>query len=119
MAETKMDYSIGHLRIKYLDLANVSFAQNNYIGANGYVDSFLDTIKEETKSGQVIKEEFDKITLMKRQRLDSLVESIKDLGYLEKKDVKNSGKEEIEINTIHDKKEVCWRVAMKEGLFNE
>ena len=45
--------------------------------------------------------------------------SVKDLVYLEKKDVENSGKEEIEINTIHDKKEVCWRVAMKEGLFNE
>jgi len=119
MTETKMDYSIGHLRIKYLDLANIAFAQNNYIGANGYIDSFLDTIKEETNSGQTIKKEFDKITFMKRQRLIDLTESVKELGYLEKKDVENGGKEEIEINTIHDKKEVCWRIAMKEGLFNE
>jgi len=124
MTETKIDYSIGHLRIKYLDMANISFAQNtennsNYIAANGHIDSFVDTIKEESKAGKAIKDEFDKITLMKRQVLTNLSESIKDLSYLEKNDIKNRGREEIEINAIHDKKEACWRIAMKEGLFNE
>jgi len=112
------DYSIGHLRIKYLDLANISFAQNNYTIAKGYIDDFLDTIDEKTDEGKEIKNEFDIIMQRKKRQLNELDTSVKNMGYLEQKDITNDGRESIEINTIHDMKEVCWRVALKGGLFN-
>ena len=119
MAEKQLgDYSIGHLRIKYLDLANISFAQNNYTIAKGYVDDFLETIDETTDEGKELKKEFDIITARKNKQLKELETSVANMGYLEQKDIKNDGRESIEINCIHDKKSVCWRIALKGGLFN-
>ena len=117
--KTLGDYSIGHLRIKYLDLANISFAQNNYTIAKGYIDDFLDTIDETTTHGKNIKTEFDKIHARKKHQLGELEKSVQSLGYLEQKDISNDGRESIEINCIHDMKEVCWRIALANGLFNE
>ena len=38
-------------------------------------------------------------------------------GYLEQKDLQDEGKTNIEVNSIHDRKQVCWRIALQEGLF--
>ena len=120
MAEKQLgDYSVGHLRIKYLDLANISFAQNNYTIAKGYVDDFLDTVDENSDEGKEIKTEFDKIYTRKKNQLKELETSVESMGYLEQKDLKNDGRESIEVNAIHDMKEVCWRIALHSGLFNE
>jgi len=117
--EVGMSYSVGHMRIKYLDLANMSFAQGNYLQCKGYIDNFLDTIDENSDVGKEIKKEFDKIYLNKR-RVDEVIESqVKNLGYLERKDFEDSAKLENEVNTIHDLKEICWRVSLKNGLFYE
>jgi len=110
-------YTVGHLRMKYLDLANMSFAQNNYIAADGYIKNFLDTIKDDSKAADLIKKEFDKIILQKRKSIEELIKSTESLGYLEQKDILDEGKTNIEVNCIHDKKVVCWKVAQEEGLF--
>lgn len=114
-----MNYSVGHARIKYLDLANMSFAQGNYIQCKGYVDNFLDTVDKESESGKTLKKEFDKIYANKKKVEDAIDEQVKKLGYLEKKDFEDGAKAENEINTIHDLKETCWRIALKDGLFYE
>ena len=116
---TVSDYKIGHLRIKYLDLANISFAQNDFIRANGYIKNFLDTVDDKSEAGRIIKEEFDKIILRKKREIESLESTLKNLGYLEQKDFETKGRAEIEINAIHDMKEVCWRISLEHGLFNE
>ena len=113
------DYSIGHLRGKYLDLANMGFAQNNFIASSGYINDFLATIKEESEAGKEIKIEFDKITTIKRQRIEEIKKNAEKLGYLEKKDFENRGREDAEVNAIHDKMVVCWKVALNVGLFND
>jgi len=113
------NYSTGHIRRKYLDLANMSFAQNNFIAAKRYIDSFLDTIPENNKASDDIKKEFDKVILIKNQRITEIKKDAENLGYLEKKDFENNGREEAEINVIHDMKEICWRVASDNGLFND
>jgi len=114
-----MDYSIGHIRIKYLDLANMSFANGNYLQAKGYIDNFLDTVKEDSTSGKEIRDEFDKLFDNKQKIEESITEKTKTLGYLERKDFEDSAKTEIEVNNIHDIKEICWRIALKNGLFHE
>jgi hypothetical protein len=116
MVETD-GYSVGHLRIKYLDLANMAFAQNNYIQADGYIKSFLDTIKDGSKAAEIITREFDRISNRKKVSLEELTKSTENLGYLEQKDLFDEGRTSIEINSIHDRKVVCWMVAQKEGLF--
>jgi len=116
MTETS-GYTVGHLRIKYLDLSNMAFAQNNYIAADGYIKDFLDTVKDDTDAAATITKEFDKIVNRKKKSLEELHKSTLNLGFLEQKDIVDEGKTTIEINAIHDKKEVCWMVALKEGLF--
>jgi len=117
--ENKTDYSIGHLRIKYLDYANIKFAQNDPVGSQGFVESFLDTIDDFSEAGKTLKQEFDLITLRKKQQHKQLLDACEKLSYLEKEDTRQRGQTEIEVNVIHDRKEACWRVAMKYGLFNE
>jgi len=122
MVETKSiesGYSIGHLRIKYLDLANIAFAQGNFIGCKGYIDDFLDTVDGENEAGKTISEEFDKIFEHKKQQEIEIEKTIKNMGYLERKDFEDGGKQEIEVNAIHDMKEICWRISLKNGLFYE
>jgi len=118
MAE-QQDYKIGHLRIKYLDMANISFAQQQYTNADGFVKDFIDTVDAESVAGKQIKTEFDECVKRKKAQTDRLKEKVVNLGYLEKRDFENAEREQIEINFIHDKKEVCWRVALSNGLFNE
>jgi len=110
-------YSIGHLRIKYLDLANMSFAQGNYSAAHGYIDDFLDSVDDSSVAGKIIKEEFDSINIRKKSQIDELHKVSDSLRYLEQKDTVDPQRESIEINALHDMKEVCWRVGLKEGLF--
>jgi len=118
MAE-QMDYKIGHLRIKYLDMANIGFAQQQYTNAEGFINDFVDTIDEKSKSGNEIKTEFDRCVDRRNKQLNKLKEKIQGLGYLEQKDIDTQEREQIEINFIHDKKEICWRIALNNGLFNE
>jgi len=110
-------YTVGHLRMKYLDLANMSFSQNNYIAADGYIKSFLDTIKEDTQAAEKITKEFNTISNRKHKSIKELQKSTESLGYLEQKDILDEGKTNIEVNSIHDRKAVCWRIALQEGLF--
>ena len=111
------DYSVGHLRMKYLDLANMAFAQNNYIAADGWIKNFLDTIKDGSNAAKTITQEFDKITSRKKKNIEELDKSTENMGYLEQKDILDEGKTNIEVNSIHDRKQVCWRIALQEGLF--
>jgi len=113
------DYSIGHLRMKYLDLANISFAQGNFIGCKGYIDDFIDTIDGSKEAGKIISDEFDKVFTRKKLQEQELERTVKDMGYLEKKDFEDNGKRELEVNAIHDMKEICWRISLKNGLFFE
>ena len=110
-------YSIGHLRIKYLDLANISFAQNNYPLCHGYIKDFLDTVEENGEAGHLIKDEFDRVMRYKKEQIESLGKQVQDLGYLERKDVENQARDQIEVNALHDMKEICWRISLEKGLF--
>ena len=112
-------YSIGHHRMKYLDMANMAFAQNNFIAVKGYIDAFLDTVKENSSDSMDIKLEFDKIMKIKKEAISKSLEDAKELDYLQKNDYINNNREQIEINALHDMKAVCWRVALKNGLFND
>ena len=119
MSDSKMDYSIGHLRMKYLHSANETFAQGNYVQTDGYLKAFTDTIPDVHPCADMIKEEYDNIMLRRKAQMQELQDQIKNMGYLESKDTENRGREEIEINTIHDKKVVCWKIGLHEGLFYE
>lgn len=114
----KEDYEIGLLRAKYLDLANVTFTQEQYNACEGYIDSFLETIPEGGKPADVIKTEFDKIEHRKNKQRKELNEFLKDKGELERTDIKLQGEKDIVIEGLHDKKTVCWMVARDNGLFN-
>ena len=120
MAESSgTEYRIGHLRMKYLDLASVCFAQEKYMLADGFIDDFLNTIVEDSDVATQIKEELDQVNQIKNENMKRLKESSKNLSYLKKRDLEMTGTDEIEVNVLHDKKEICWKIAMQNGLFYE
>lgn len=114
-----MDYSIGHTRMKYLDLANLSFAQGNYSQCKGYIDGFVNTLDDDSVGGKHITEEFNKIFTNRDLLANNLEQEVKKLGYLERRDYEEAAKSEINIDNLHDLKAVCWRISLKDGLFDE
>jgi len=121
MTESKenISYSIGVTRMKYLDLANMTFAQGNISQCKSYLDSFIDTIDEKTEAGQQLKKEFDEVHLHKKNVEKAAEEKTKDMGWLEKHDFEDMIRQELSVDTIHNLKSICWRACMKYGLFFE
>jgi len=117
--KTSGSITLGIERMKYLDLANMSFSNGEYDLTEGAINSFLETIKDGSDAAKMITIEFDKIELNKKADTHRLNEHLKTLRTLERTDVKNKGNQEIRIEYLHDKKTVCWTVAMKHGLFYE
>ena len=114
-----MDYSIGHVRMKYLDLANIHFTQGNWGGCRRDLENFLDTVDADSKSGKDIEKDFDKAHNNKDKVEKAIEKQVENLGYLERKDFEDNARGELEINILHDKKEICWRICLRDGLFNE
>lgn len=112
-------YRIGLIRYKYLDLSNMSFAQGDFAGCMGYVKAFLETIKDGTPIAATIREEFAKIDEERKERIKKLDDLTKNIGYLEQKDATEKGRQELEMDAIHNKKNVCWTISMMENLFND
>ena len=117
MSDEKTTYSIGHLRMKYLDLANITFAQGNMQICKGHLDNFLDTVDEESEAGKQIISEYKMVDARRKKLIEQLKTKMEDMDYLEKKDMENRGMTEIEVDAIHDCKEICWRIGLKMGLF--
>jgi len=121
MVEENKSYSIGHLRMKYLNEADNAYAMGgieNILRCKRIIENFIGTIKEKSPAAKMIQERFDKINNFKEQLLKNLDENTKDIGYLERKDADNE-RDIIEINSIHDMKVTCWIVALENGLFYE
>ena len=115
------DYSLGHMRAKYMDLASMSFVIENTTECARQLDNFIDLL-DENKYPEAAKEltiQFDKIEQNKQMHTHQLLEEIKNMGELEKTDVKNQGEKQLLIECLHDKKIVCYNIAMKYGLFYE
>lgn len=110
---------MGQERWKYLDMANMSFAAGDPISCKGYVEAFLETIKEDSDEATKIKQEFNQIEAERLKKHNDLEAQIKDLGYLEMQDYQNRGKQQIEVDAIYEMKTVCWTVAIDGGLFSE
>ena len=117
--EEGKDYSLGHMRAKYLDLANMSFVTENTAECSRQLDNFIDLIEEGSDVAKDIAERFDKIELNKQIHTQQLLDEIKDMGELEKTDIKNQGERQLLMESLHDKKIVCWSLAMKYGLLYE
>ena len=113
------DYSIGHLRAKYLDMANMTFQGDDTTECSRNLDAFLDTIPEDSKAADYIKEHFDRVEMKKRIDMQKLLEEIKELGQLEKVDIKTKGEHMLHAESLHDKKIICWNAAHKYGLLYE
>jgi len=121
MAEPKTNISlrIGFERMKYLDMANIAFAEQNWTGCRGYLDAFLETIPETTKAATEIKELLNEIETTRTNQRNELNNTIKNMGYLEQRDLTERGNTQIEIEYVHSQKTICWKVALTHGLFNE
>ena len=117
--EEGKDYSLGHMRAKYLDLANMSFVTENMTECSRQLDNFIDLIKNDSKEAKELTQQFDKVELNRQMHTRQLMEEIKTLGELEKTDIKNQGEQQLIVECLHDKKIICWNIAMKYGLFYE
>jgi len=121
MVDDGKSYSIGHLRMKYLNEADNVYAMGgmeNILRCKRIIDNFLGTIKEDSDAAEQIQKRFDEINSLKRNLVNSLDSNTKNIGYLERKDA-DAERDMIEVNSIHDMKVACWIVALKYKLFDE
>ena len=121
MVDENQGYSIGHLRMKYLNEADNAYAHGgmeNILRCRRIIDNFIGTIKEGIPAAEQIKKHFDDINKIKEELIKNLNDNTKNIGYLERKDADNE-RDIIEINSIHDMKIACWIVALENGLFYE
>ena len=109
---------MGMERWKYLDMANMSFAGGHYGETRGFIEAFLETIKEDSEEGKILQSRFNDIEIVRRQRVQDLEKESKNWGYLEQEDG-NDLRRSIEIDAVYDQKTACWTVAMARGLFEE
>ena len=110
---------IGFERWKYLDYAGMAFAEQNWTATTGYLKLFLDTIKEDTEEAKLLTAEFDRIESEKHKQIEEMKKNMEHIGWLEKGDLEKSVREQIEMDTLHDRITACWTVSMKKGLFYE
>ncbi len=110
-------FQIGLNRAKYLDIANMSFIQKNYDGVKESLNAFLDTIDENSDVAKEITEKFDEIYNARINQRIQLEENIKNNGFLEQSIQGNQGFSNIDIETLHSMKALCWAIAQKYGLF--
>ena len=108
---------MGTERWKYLDMANLSFAAGEFVNCNGYINAFIETIDETCPESKELKDDLDSIEEKRRKQIQDLINETEELGYLEQKDIRTNGRERIEIDVVHDRKTVCWTLAIKYGLF--
>ena len=120
MAEkTGLGYTIGHIRMKYLNDADNAYAAGEYLVSSRILENFIGTIKEDTEVAKQLKEKLDEIIRLKDMAIREMEKSYQnDAGYFEKTDAKIN-RERIEVNAIHDIKTVCWIVSLENGLFYE
>jgi len=117
MVEEKLAYTIGHTRFKYLSEANDAFARGNFAQCKSILlSNFLDTIQDDTPVSNEIKTELDRCYLIKKNYVTELEETVKNIGYLEQKDLQEE-RDVLERNFILDIKSALWRIALKHNLF--
>lgn len=112
-------YNVGQVRMNWLDFSNMYFAQGNFIECKRAIDNFLDTVKDDGVSGKDIKKEFDVVFAHKKKVEDEVEEKRHEMGFLEEKNFVDTMRSNLEIDTIHELKSICWRICLRDGLFNE
>jgi len=112
-------FQVGLNRARYLDLANMHFIQQNYDAVKESLYAFLDTVDEESEPGIYIIDQFDLIYDERKQQRNKLEQVIRDEGFLEQSITGNNGFTQIEIETLHSMKSVCWTASQKFGLLYE
>lgn len=111
--------NIGNTRWKYLDFANIYFAQGQLKQCNDFIDAFIQTLDEKTEAGKSVKKEFDDVYKNKINIESAVEEKVKNMGYLERKDFEDMARRELELETLQNLKSACWRISLQYGLFFE
>jgi len=119
MVDVTKEYRVGLLRSKYLDLANMDFAQGDYDGVKEQIKNFMDTIDDNSKAAQMLRKEFDEAYLKRKKDRLHFDNELQTQGFLEQSVNSNRGFDEIDLNTLHDLKTICWTIANKQGLLYE
>lgn len=112
-------FQVGLNRVRYLDLANMHFIQQNYDAVKESLYAFLDTIDDESEPGRYIIEQFDLLYDERKRQREELECKIADSGFLEQSITGNNGFMNIDLEILHGMKAVCWTASQKFGLLYE
>ena len=118
VTEQKLTHTVGHTRQRILDESNNFFVRGDLASCNKHLlINFLQTI-DEGKNPEIAKEirdGLDKDFALRKAQRDELNTTIKNIGYLEEKDL------EQEFRTIDEEftsniKATIWRITLKYNL---
>ena len=110
---------IGAKRLEYLDLANKMFSSNDFQQAGSYLESFMTTVRDNSKMADDIKKEFDEIEKKRIDTWNKIIEETTKLDDWTQSEIRSEQRIALSVEVLHDKIDGCWKVAMAHGAFND
>ena len=111
--------TLGELRMNYLDDASQAYSSGQHEIAESFVDNFLLTIPEETAVAKEIENRFKEIEQRREKTVEKVIHDTEKMEITERSETVFYGMHASTIQSLKDKMDVCWQVAVKHGLFND
>lgn len=114
----KETLTIGEKRLEYLDFANKAYSGNEFDTAQRYMDNFLMTIRDSSQISDEVKNEFDNTEKKKEETWKKLVMETKDHDTQMQCEERFYGWQDINIQMLKERLNICWQIASKYKLFS-
>lgn len=115
-------HKIGQERYKYLDLANISYANasnlTDYRKALGFMDAFEFTLEPGSEAKKELLRKKEQLEQEKKDAVQRWEQWKQGLTYFEQFDVQPE-RDRIEIVAVGQRLDSCWEIAKRYGLFND
>jgi len=115
-------HKIGQERYKYLDLANMTYANarelSDYRTPIGFMDAFEFTLEPGSEAKKEYLRKKEEVEVEKTENIRQWEKWKEGLTYFEQSDV-SLQRDRIEIAAIAKKLDCCWDISKRYGLFND
>jgi hypothetical protein len=119
---TGATHKIGQERYKYLDLANISYAnaQNllDYRRANGFMDAFEFTLEPGSEAKKELMRKKETVDQERKEAVRKWEQWKEGLGFWEQEDAETE-RMRLEIEAVGKRLDACWEISKRYGLFND
>jgi formiminotetrahydrofolate cyclodeaminase len=111
--------SIGEKRLEYLDFANKALTSGDFGTAERSMGNFLMTIRENTPESKKIQEKFDSLHDELNAAFMKVMQDTEKVEAFTQTEQRAKARDYFLAKNIQDRINICWTIAMENGLFND